>query len=641
MRRHTFAALGAGVTATAAAGVLLTTGVVAASLAILVAPPVTAPAAADELEIFGDCEELRQWYVDSALPHVTGWGLGGWPTGTMSLERGSLTAAPLATEDAMSAPGVAVGNGATGTNIAEAGVDEPDVAKTDGSLVFRVVRDRLVVTDARGDEARRLGSVELPRGMWEPELLLVGDKVMVLGGTPQYGWRGGDVMLDRSIRPYPTRARTTITTVDIGDPAAPRVERTERIGGHLVAAREYDGTVRVVVATTTPDLRFVTPGRRQTHEEARAENRRIVKAATIDDWLPHSQVRASGRPVSRGPLLDCGDVRHPQKQSGPGTISVLTLDPANPAERDTTAVTAGGELVYSSQGRLYLATTDFGGWDDPIPLSRTIREPSPASTEVHAFAIDGPTTTYVASGEVDGQVRDRWSFSEHEGNLRVAAAIGDEPWNPRENAVFVLDEQGGDLVEIGSVAGMGLREEIQSVRWFGDTAVVVTFRQVDPLYTIDLSDPTAPKVLGELKIPGFSSYLHPVGGNLLLGIGQNATRRGTTTGAQAAVFDIADLTYPARVDTEQFARNTELTASGDARAFTYLPEQRVALTPLSNYRFGGTRIAVLEIGEDGTIERTMTDRVGGWDAGAVRTLPLEDGRVAVVNGRRVTLLTLG
>ena len=634
-------------------GVLITAGIVTTSLGILMAPPITLPAAADELKPFDDCEELRQWYVDTTLPRVTAWGLDGWPGVYDGLRTDfSLTSEAATSQDA----GKAVGNNETGTNVQEAGVDEPDVAKTNGRLVVHVADRQLVITDASGDEPRRLSRIDLPRDIYQPELLLIGDTVLAFGSTSGYG---GYPIIDSPIVAkdsiLPSRSTTVISSIDISAPTAPRIERTEHIDGHLVSAREYDGTVRAVISTPTPDLPFVSPegtlnrkgnsdpgGDDPNARDARAENRRIVREATIEQWLPNSRTITPGVGTTQGPLMDCTDVRHPAKHSGLGTLSVLTFDAGSPVDREATGITAGGELVYSSTDRLYIATTDYG-WGEPVPLLRSprtpIRKPNPPTTEVHAFAIDGTDTAYVASGTVRGTVRDRWSFSEYDGHLRVATALGRDSWNPRENAVFVLEERGGRLVTVGSAGGMGLREQIQSVRWFGDVAVVVTFRQVDPLYTIDLSDPTDPEVLGELKIPGFSSYLHPIGDDLLLGIGQDATKDGQATGAQAATFDIGELTDPVRLDTEEFARNTELATSWDPRAFTYLPERRIALSPVQNYYTGSVRLAVFEIAEDGALTRT-TEPVGGVNLGAVRALPLDEGNVAVVAGGEVSLVDL-
>ncbi|HSE10660.1 MAG TPA: beta-propeller domain-containing protein, partial [Nocardioidaceae bacterium] len=581
MRRRTWAGLGIGATATLAATAVLN-GVVAPS-GSLVGDVLDLPAAAaTELEPFAGCEELRQWYVDAALPHVTAWGLGGGPVMPLAVAEARATLDSAAQADAA---GKAVSNGPTGTNVQEAGVDEPDVAKTDGSLVAHVKGDRVVLNDVTGEEPRKLSTVPLPRDFGSTEVLLVGDRLVVLGTVWQH-WGGpiaADEMPGRSILPYDgSQGMTRAVVVDVSDPSSPRVVDDTSFDGSLVSARQYDDVVRLVLSTSSPRIDFVQPRRGRTPREAKAENRRLVRESTIEDWLPRVESDDSS-----SALVDCQDVAHPETSSGYGTVSVVAFDPAEPDARRTTGVTTSSDLVYSSTDRLYLAASPFGWWVG--------RRKEPPTTGVHAFALDGLDTDYVASGDVPGQVRDRWSMSEYDGHLRVATALGKSSWDPDENAVVVLEERAGSLVEVGRVGRMGIREQIQSVRWFDEVAVVVTFRQVDPLYTLDLSDPTRPRVVGELKIRGFSSYLHPVGGDLIVGLGQDATGRGRTLGAQAAVFDLADLADPRRVDTLRFGRNTEFAASWDPRAFTYLADRRTLLATLGNWN-GPDRVVVLRVG---------------------------------------------
>jgi hypothetical protein len=622
MRRRTWRNLGIGAITTLAATALL----------IGVAGPQGGPvhvprAAAGELERFGDCEELRRWYVDAALPHVTAWGLGGGPVTPMPLVELGRDMRAATAEAASGSTDQVVTNNDTGTNVQEAGVDEPDLAKTAGSLVAHVHRRQVVLTDTGGDEPRRLSSVRLPRGLDAAELLLLGDRLVVLGTTWQvWGGPASSDAIDRRLSlPYGGGpAMTRVLVADISDPTSPRVEDDTTFDGQLVSARRYDDVVRLVLSTTTPKIDFVQPRRGRTPREAMAENRRLVRESSIEDWLPTVESDGASTPV-----VGCADVAHPDESSGYGTVSVVGFTPDDPGARRTAAVTTSSEIVYSSADRLYLAASSFGWWEG--------RGKGAPTTEVHAFALDGTETTYVASGEVPGQVRDRWSMSEHDGRLRVATALGQSSWNPTENAVLVLEERGETLAEVGRVGRMGIRERIQSVRWFDDVAVVVTFRQVDPLYTLDLSDPARPRVLGELKIPGFSSYLHPVGGDLLVGLGQDATPRGRTRGAQASVFDLADLADPRRVDTLAFGRHTEFAAAGDPRAFTYLPDRRTVLAALGDWN-GGNRVVVLGVGEDGSLTLRDSHEVPGWDAAAVRTLPLAGGRIALVAGETVRLL---
>jgi hypothetical protein len=670
MRRRSLATFGLGAVAGATACALLTTGLVlvasdtrrdagrsaadgsaaersaaAAARTSGVTLPRPAAARAQALPEFGDCEELRRWYVDLALPQVGPWGFGAGP----AYRRGPIPLAAASADRATA--GVvstdAVGSSDTGTNVQESGVDEPDTAKTDGRVLVRVVGDHLVVDDVRGDRPRRLSRIELPGRYVDRELLLVGDTVLVLGTRTRWGYRSG-TLLDTPGRILPwgsSAGRTHLTEVDISHPGAPVVESHQRVDGSLVAAREYgDGTVRVVVDTGYPVLDFVLPGRGRSRQEARRLNREIVRKATIDDWLPGLR-RGDG--TGRHPLLDCTDVRHPATPAGFGTLTTLTMTVDTPQALDSpgalsaTAITAAGDLVYSSADRLYVATLPSAWWD-AVPLragsdSSALRRHAPATT-VHAFALDGSSTTYVASGTVRGTVRDRWSFDERDGLLRVATALGRD-WTPRENALSVLEEDGNRLRVVGSVAGLGRHEQIQSVRWFDDLAVLVTFRQTDPLYTVDLSAPRSPAVLGALKIRGFSAYLHPVGGDLLLGLGQDATGRGVSLGGQAATFDLADLRAVTRTDTYGFGRATDL-VDREPRAFTYLPEQRLAFMVVTSWRTGRTELVALHVGATGKLGGAGTWRLHRWAGEQVRTLPLGDGRVAIVD-RDVRIVDVG
>jgi hypothetical protein len=618
----------------------LTTGVAAVVVgaAVLLAPPraagpvtgpVTGPplrAVAASLTAFGSCEELRRWYVDAALPQVGPWGFGS--VYTVPVDRAS-AAAPGAASDR------AVGSSATGTNVQEAGIDEPDLAKTDGEILVRVAGEDLVVVDVSGATARPLARLPLPgpRGT-QRELLLVDDTVLVVGNETGWG-----PIVDTSLRVAPgaPASRTHLVAVDVSTPASPHVTSHQRVDGTLVAAREYgDGTVRVVVSTGLPRLDFVHPTPGRTPRQAVARNREIVRAATVEDWLPGLRQGEGGR----RPLLACDDVRHPERGAGAGTLSVLTFGAGSPESLTTTAVTAAGDLAYSSAGRLYVATLDSGWWDslrlaDPVaPRGGTRR------TQVHAFALSGTTTTYLGSGTVPGTVRDRWSFSEHRGRLRVAVALG-RGWAPRENAVHVLEEGEGRLRVVGSLRGLGPGEQIQAVRWLGDLAVVVTFRQTDPLYTVDLSDPADPRLLGELKIRGFSAYLHPVGEGLLLGLGRDATEQGVDLGGQAAVFDLTRLDRVRRTAVTGFGRSVELGPRWDPRAFTYLPDRRLALVPVERYgpQLPSVRLVGLRVGATGDLTRVGSWPLGGWDAMSARALPLGDGRVAAVH-RRVRILSV-
>jgi Beta propeller domain len=580
----------------------------------------TAPSAtAAELEPFSGCEELREWYVEQALPEVGPWGFGGvwaWGYGGDVIAERSNGVAELAAPDA--AADKAVGNSDTGTNVQEAGVDEPDRAKTVGDLVVHLRRGELVVTDVSGSRPDEVGTLALPRRLGAPELLVEGDRILVVG-QDERGPGGvipfaGRVITD-SIYPA-TEQNTRLVAVSVADPARPVVESDHTFGGSLLSARDHDGTVRLVLRTGYPTLDFVMPNRDRSRAEATRENRQIVRDSTIDDWLPG----VSADQGDSEPLLDCTDVRHPREASGFGTISVTTFPITGVDDSTAVGVTAGGDLVYSSTDRLYVGTTPDG-----------------RSTELHAFALDGTSTSYVASGTLEGAVRDRWSIDEHDGVVRVAVAHL-KRWETVDNGVTLLHEIGDQLVTAGSLRGLGPDEEIKSVRWFDDLAVLVTFRETDPLYTVDLRDPDRPRKLGELKLPGFSQYLHPVGDDRLLGLGQDADLSGNTRGAQASLFDLSRLARPERVATLDLGDDSELAAAWDPRTFTWLPEEKVGYAALDDWGGDGRGSAVVELRLVGdTLVEGRRLPIPPWSAYDARTLPLDSGRLAVV-GRDVTVV---
>jgi uncharacterized secreted protein with C-terminal beta-propeller domain len=162
------------------------------------------------------------------------------------------------------------------------------------------------------------------------------------------------------------------------------------------------------------------------------------------------------------------------------------------------------------------------------------------------------------------------------------------PQRDSESYVTVLDEREGRLAEIGRVGGLGRGERIYAVRFIEDIGFVVTFRQVDPLYTIDLSAPERPRVLGELHILGYSAYLHPVGRDLLLGVGQDATPEGQRRGVQLSLFDVSDLRNPTRLHQRLLGEQSFTDVEQDHRAFLFWPATNLAVLPVQVYEPDGS-----------------------------------------------------
>jgi uncharacterized secreted protein with C-terminal beta-propeller domain len=640
MRALTKTALGGSMVSAATVGGLIVGGVFATTATLVVTDPLAPRASADSLSRFDSCAQLLDWYVGHGVKEVGPYGWNGPRMYAVddlaTTATGGFAVPEAATPGTASGKAVERSSSGTGTNTQEADVDEPDLAKTDGRRVVRLVDQRVVViSDVTGAEPEELGRVSLPIDAYGGELLLAGDHVLVSQAAGQWATPmptdviGGPEM-SSSKRMVPGGG-TRVIDVDISDPSSPRIVHDDNYTGQQVSMRLYGDTVRVVTSTQRPELRWTMPRKHVSAEQATRSNRQLVRATTIEDWLPAVTDNLGSK--RKTPLLDCNDIYHPAVWSGGETTAVTTYDVKTPRNRHSVGVTTDGEVVYSSTDRLYVASTKVAipdtwrGLSGPLTGRGMMPRLQNITTQLHAFALDGVKTTYVGSGHVTGTVRDRWSLDEHAGKLRVAWTRSNNNGRTR-NGITILSERGGALVPTATIDGLGINENIQSVRWFDDLAVLVTFRQMDPLYTIDLTDQNHPKALGQLKIPGYSGYLHPIGRDQLLGLGVSATDQGQSLGGQAAVFDISDLTDPRRISQLGFGLESSLPAIDDPRGFTWLPESRTGLASVTSWTTDRARLVALHVTDSGRLEaRDLATNVG-WNA---RTLPLDDGRVALVD----------
>jgi uncharacterized secreted protein with C-terminal beta-propeller domain len=565
------------------------------------------------LERFDECGDLLDYVHEEALELVGPYGLegfGGFAVGgpAMALEDSAESgaggdaaapaAAPSTTQASRNAAGGEAGGTFSGTNVQVQGVDEPDIVKTDGEIMLASAQGRIHVFDVSGDEPRKVAELDFREKGFDHQLMLDGDRLLVLtrGSVPvaiQDGRVAGDDVVGIGV---PAQESTVVTVVDLADPANPQTVSTLTLDGGYLSARLVGGVVRIVTRTTPMALPFVGPmeGTPAAAAKAAEVNRGLVEESKVEDWLPSYELESDGS-VSSGQLVACDQVHHPVEFAGPGTLTVVTVDPDDPKPGNAVSVLAGGDTVYASSQALYVATAD---WSQMRILNEGGGQPPPEevelSTQIHKFDIsDAATTRYIGSGSVEGTLLNQFSMDELDGNLRVATTSfptwfggGPEGEGPTsESFVTVLTQREDKLEPIGRVGGLGKGEQIYSVRFIGELGYVVTFRQTDPLYVIDLSDPTAPAVRGELKILGYSAYLHPIGDGLLLGVGQDATEEGRVQGTQLAVFDVSDPANPRRVHQLRLD-NANSEAEYDHHAFLYWPATGLTVLPLQTYGRG-------------------------------------------------------
>ena len=349
--------------------------------------------------------------------------------------------------------------------------------------------------------------------------------------------------------------------------------------------------MRLVASSQVPEtLPFEQPvdDTPEAREAARDHNRAVVASSGLSSWLPQYRITRRGKaPGKWRPLVQCRRVSHPAAYSGLGMLTVLTFDLSKGLEPvDSVAVMTDGRIVYASPESLYVATER---WTDRPQAGTPKKAQSGVTTELHKFDISKPTKTlYRGSGSVSGFLLSEWSLSEYKGVLRVVSTETPAWWGPggeSESFLTTLRPKDGGLVQAGRIGELGKGERVYAVRFVGDVGYVVTFRQIDPLYTVDLADPEHPRVLGELKIAGYSAYLHPIGEDLLLGIGQNADAEGHRLGTQLSIFDVSNLRRPQLLHHEALGAGWS-EAENDHHAFLFWPRTGLVVIPFEQRAVG-------------------------------------------------------
>ncbi len=541
---------------------------------------------------FEDCDGVVDWTKAEMLERVTPYGLDMYPVywgrdGVWMEDAPAATEAPAADE---STGGASNGSGTSGTNTQEAGVDEGDITETDGRFVYSIIDNRLRSVDL--DTATVLADLEVPLG--ESQMVLVGDVLVVATNS----W---------------LQSTSTVVTRYSIDSGVPEFRRRDHLEGSMVSMRVVDGVVQLVLqAGITNRLDFVSPrdGTTDAQEAAKERNIEVIEALDAEDLLPRSfeesVLGAWGTPAV---AIDCARMGHPGDFSGWGITWVAVLD-TETLDTDAASVPLGAAglitqagSTYTSEESLYVTTNR---WNDVVDEEWVSNNPESLRTVIHRFSLLNGVE-YVASGEVIGTLLNSYSISEFEGDLRVATtAYSDDFGGGQDNGVHVLRVDGADLVEVGSVRGLGRGEQIQGVRFDGPRGYVVTFRQVDPLYVIDLSNPSNPAMVGELKIPGYSTYLKPIGGGRLIGVGMSGTETGQITGVQVSLFDVSDPAAPRQVATAEIAEWSE--ATWDPHAFLWWePTGQIVIPKEMNcVEFGGPgceSAVVLRLESDELVEQ--------------------------------------
>lgn len=584
---------------------------------------------------FDDCAALRDTLAERALDQARialdqgvteqyGWG-GGWAWRGGGLQVDAVMASEGA-DSASAATGSqrpsASGAQVTGTNNQESAADEADLVKTDGEWTYVLASGVLHIL-----HSDRVGDVEEVSNMtfgqsWGGQLLLaqrsLADKsddrlVLVL---PSQMPEGDQPFLSSALRDSARYAgMTRVVVLSLTDREAPEVMEDQWIEGYANGARLVDGHAYVVVQTWEDSLglrTWVGPGeddlrelglqwtdydrmdpaqRRQVRElvalKADLQNQRLLDDMSLEEELP-TVLRGQSGYLFPQPVSDstCRSILSAPQSTGRSFVTVLALDVAGDLGQSTTQVVGGSSIVYADTGELVLAGPSQDSWW--FWAQPQLEE----ATDLLWFSLDGLAVEQRASGRVPGSVLDSFSLDVHGDELRVATTLG--TWGrwwvaepvPMTSQVMVLHEEAGLLLPTGSVGGIAPGERIWSARFTDERAYLVTFRQTDPLWIVDLRG-GIPNLLGELKVPGVSTYLHPIGEDLLLAIGYGPGMGGLDldwSKVEVSLFDVSDPRRPVRADVLTLSPAGGSAWSGAAHdhlAFTYWEEVGTLAVPMT------------------------------------------------------------
>ncbi len=520
------------------------------------------------------------------------------------------------------------GGGTTSdTNTQVDGVDEADLVETDGQYIYVANNGGLTILDSASNVASHTELNGYVVGQY-----LAGNRLTVItqnGG----GWYGPMVKMAPGYW-WDWNPQTTVTVYDITDRSAPVVASQSVFDGSYRDSRAVDGNVYLVLDRNlklpAPQYTDVPVGSEQAHIDADALDYRgpeVIAYRTYETWdayvarvgdsitttaLPHAySVDAEGNTIDLGVVADAEHIVRPQSGDPQSLLTVVSVDSHNAtggsfASSVGTFLSSNGGTVYMTPQALYVGSaqddSSDGGWS--------------SNTRIDRFAIAGTDIAWQASGVVPGTLINQFAMDEYDGYLRVAthsmsSQFAGGTWaTVNDNGVYVLDTRGETLDVVGSVTGLAPGEQIYAVRFDGDKGYLVTFLQTDPLFAIDLSDPTAPTVLGELVIPGFSNYLQSVGDGLLIGIGQERAPGTWNTRMHVSLFDVADggdLTQIQRLFLDEDSQWSWSQAQFDHHAVLYSAEDGLLVVPVSGSGYDQATgsyhseniLTVMRVGADG------------------------------------------
>lgn len=473
------------------------------------------------------------------------------------------------------------------TNIQVEGIDEPDIVKTDGTYLYILVDSTIFIVRSYPTSSLNVESkITLNDSYYYSSLFISQDTLIVFGQSyPSYWLYREPLLLENEVDetidedekktpdtiepdttvPLPGEwnvAQTTVQVFDLSDRRNPTVIKKIEIDGSFVNARMMNSFMYLVASESIYDVY------------------RIMEEV---DYFRIPQITVNGNSEN----ISASQMYYVDEPEDATTFThVLTLNLNDYSFTEKSFLIGNTQEIYMSKQHLYLVYSSYEY--NPGLFGTSSFNQNNQITKIHKIEVDNDSIRYLASGKVQGRLLNQFSMDEHQNHFRIATTTG-YSWNddnPSMNHVYILDNE---LTVVSSITNIAPGEQIYSARFMGDTAFLVTFKNTDPFFTLDLSDPENPMLLGELKLPGFSDYLHPYDEHHIIGIGKDTVASNNPNfawyqGVKLALFNVSDLSNPVLVDTEIIGdRGSYTPVLSDHHALLFNKQKNLLVLPVSVY----------------------------------------------------------
>jgi uncharacterized secreted protein with C-terminal beta-propeller domain len=456
------------------------------------------------------------------------------------------------------------------TNIQVEGVDEPDIVKSDGAYLYVLANQTVFIIKANpSNEADILSEISFKDDVYITNFFINNNFLIVFGGSYNYPIlyeknsgsmvESEETVIDDIVWDVST---SVIKIYDTSNRQNPKIVKDIEIDGNYFDSRMIGNNIYVISTEYTYYIYRAYDGEGILNVPKIQINNNVTNISYDDIYY-----------VDAPEIVDT--MTH---------IISINLDSMEVKEKSF--LIGISHTMYVSKSNIYLVYTKY---DYNIrPLMEEIYEPSDETTMIHKINIKNGDIKYQTKGEVSGHILNQFSMDEHNGYFRIATTIG-YAWNennPSTNNIYILDE---NLERVSEIEDIASGEQIYSARFTGDKAYIVTFKNIDPFFTIDLSDPLNPQILGYLKIPGYSTYLHPFDEGHIIGIGKDTVESNDPSfawyqGLKISLFDVSDFENPQELDKVIIGdRGTDSPALYDHKAFLFDKEKELFVIPVSLY----------------------------------------------------------